>query len=220
MKYIFTKEWYREMQIAGFLTFHETIEDWNNDVAWYESEGLNFEEECRRDLERYKPDLLEFLPEPFHPYIHNGTIRSQFPSPELRAMAEQWKREYDERNRSQYNEARNHFLSIKDRLPKNVVQMYEKSLHDARVVSFESPRKDIFTMVLDCSGAFHYYTDIRLTFKGVDSLNVSEIFVGSSWSYDEIYLADVGFELHVLMASPLGEMTITAKDVDIEVLKN
>lgn len=135
MRYIFTMKWHRKMQVAGFLTFHETIEDWDNDVAWYESEGRNFEEECRRDLEHYKRDLLEFLPESFHPYIHDGTIRSQFPSPELREMTEQWKREYDEHNRSQYNEYRSHFLSIQDRLPKNVVQLYEKSLHDARVWS-------------------------------------------------------------------------------------
>lgn len=221
MRYIFTKKWHRKMQVAGFLTFHETKEDWDNDVAWYEAEGRNFEEECRRDLEHYKRDLLEFLPESFHPYIHDGTIRSQFPSPELRAMAEQWKKEYDEHNRSQYSEYRSHFLSIQGRLPKNVVQLYEKSLHDARVLSFEIPNKDTFSMVLDCSGAFHYYTDIRLTFKGVDidSLNISEVFVGSSWIYDEVYLASTGFELHVLFESPLGELTITAQDVEIEILE-
>lgn len=67
-------------------------------------------------------------------------------------------------------------------------------------------------------GAFHYYTDIRLTFKGVDSLIISEIFVGSSWIYDEVYLANTGFELHVLLESPLGELTITAQDIEIEIL--
>lgn len=39
-----------------------------------------------------------------------------------------------------------------------------------------------------------------------------------STSFYEVYLANTGFELHVLLESPLGELTITAQDIEIEIL--
>lgn len=75
LKY-FTREWYEEMQISGFLIFHETEQDWDQDVAWYHSEGMDIEEIRRYDLENRKTGLLKFLPESFHPYIRDGMINT------------------------------------------------------------------------------------------------------------------------------------------------
>ncbi|OKP89300.1 hypothetical protein A3842_04230 [Paenibacillus sp. P3E] len=216
MKY-FTREWYEEMQVSGFLVFHETEEDWEQDVAWYNSEGLDFEEIRRYDLENRKNDLLKFLPESFHPYIQDGTINSRFPSDKLRTMTEQWRMEYDRRMSIIGNEYRNYYLSIKDSLPENVVQLYENSLHDAKVTSLEIPSENILIMTLDCRGSYYYQTDIKVTFTGVKSLELQDLSVGSYWLYNEVYSNEAGFQLNVLFDGPLVEFTLTADNVIIEI---
>jgi hypothetical protein len=153
MKY-FTKEYYEEMQIRGYFVFPETKKDWEDDIAWHLSEGLNFEEMRRNNLEDKKEDLLKYLPVFFHPYIQDGTINSQFPSDELRKMADQWQMEYDERTKAIGVTYRNYYDSIKGSLPGYVIQLIEKSLHDAQVTSIEIPSKDTFIMTLDCRGGY------------------------------------------------------------------
>ncbi|MWC30327.1 DUF4085 family protein [Paenibacillus sp. MMS18-CY102] len=217
MKY-FTKELYEETQIASFLSFPETEKDWDENVAWHRSEGLDFEEMNRSSLEYSKKDLLKFLPEFFHPYIQEGTLNTQFPSEELRKMAEQWRSGLDQRMSLIGKECRGHYLSIKGSLPDNAVQLYEKSLHDARVLSLEMPSDGIFVMTLDCRGSMHYGTDIKVTFVGVKNLQPLDLSVGSDWISDEVYAAEGGFELHVLFENPLKEFTIAADNVIIEIL--
>jgi len=217
MKY-FTKEWYEEAQIRSFLIFHETVKDWENDIAWYESEGLNFKEICKNNLEYNRTDLLKYLPASFHPYIQDGTLKSQFPSEELRKMADQWLLEYDERAKAKGITYRNYYNSIKGSLSESVIQLFEKTLHDAQVTWIEMPSKDTFIMTLDCRGGYHYLTDVRLTFTGVKNLQPANLSVGSGWLYDEVYLTETGFELHVLLDGPLMEFTISAENVNIEVI--
>ncbi|WHY20083.1 DUF4085 family protein [Paenibacillus sp. G2S3] len=212
----FTKEWYEEIQIRGFLVFHETEKDWEEDVASYKAVGMNFEEICRDGLAYLKNDLLKFLPKIFHPYIHNGKVNSHFPSVELRKMAEQWRNEYDKRMSIIGNEYLRSYKSIKDSLPDNVVQLCEKSLHDPRVLSLEIPSEDTFIITLDSRGGYYYYTDVKLTFIGVKNLQPADLSIGSYWLYDEVYSTDAGFQLNVLFGSPLREFTIVADNVLID----
>ncbi|MDQ0163460.1 DUF4085 family protein [Aeribacillus alveayuensis] len=37
----FTKDWYKEMQIHGFLVFPETKEEWDGTIACYKEEGID-----------------------------------------------------------------------------------------------------------------------------------------------------------------------------------
>jgi len=214
----FTKEWYEEAQIRSFLTFYETKEEWEDNIAWYESEGLDFKEICKNNLEYKRADLLKYLPAFFHPYIQDGTLNSQFPSEELRKMADQWRSEYDERTKANGMTYRSYYDSIKSSLPESVIQLFEKSLHDARVTSIETPSKDIFILTLDCRGGYHYLTDVKLTFTGVEKLQPENLSPGSIWLYDEVYLTKTGFELHVLLDGPLMEFTLSAENVTIDVI--
>jgi hypothetical protein len=214
MKY-FTANWYRESQVYGFLVFHETMEDWEEDIAWHTREGLDFEERRRNDLEHRKPDLLEFLPESFHPYIEDASIRLQYPTPELREMAAIWREGYSIRSRRLWEERRVNYQAIRSSLPDSAVQLYEKSLHDARVVSIERPSESELVLVLDCGGCMHYDTEVKLTFIGV-SQSSPDIPAGGFWLYEEIDKTEDGFELRVLFDYPLTEATIRARDVRIE----
>jgi hypothetical protein len=218
MKY-FTKEWYKEMQVSGFLVFPETKEEWEKMLAFYKSEGIDYKKHFKEDLESRKSDLLTYLPESFHPYIYDGTLNSEYPTPELRKMAEEWQKKYDERMEIIEKEYTQYYDSIKEKLPNNVVQLRENSLHDAKVLSIEIPSKDMFVITLDCRGGFHYFTDIKLTFLGVKELSPPDKLEGAWWLYDEVYTHKAGFELHVLFDAPLTEFTIIAENVLIEKLK-
>ncbi|WP_141499622.1 DUF4085 family protein [Paenibacillus luteus] len=214
----FTIERYKEMQVRGYLVFPETEKDWLENLAWYEAEGIDIASINKEELEQRKHDLLTFLPEFFHPYIHDGTLKSSYPSEELRAIAQQWNEDYNTRTKEVGLEYRSAYSQTKALLPESAVQLHEKTLHDANVKSFERPSPDTLILILDCSGCYHYFTDVRITFSGVKLHQISDQLVGAYWLYDEIYAAENGFELHVLLDSTLSELTLTAEAVTIEVL--
>lgn len=218
MKY-FTKEWYDEMQVLSFLTFPETAEEWEEERAYYKEEGIDIDEVNQRNLEESRADLLKYLPEPFHPYIQDGTINEGFPPQKLRDMAKRWEEDHEMRMEALFDHYSRYYESIKEKLPAGAIQLVEQSLHDAVVLSVEKPTDDVLLITLDCSGGFHYFTDIRVTFTGVTEADIPQDFKDACWLYNEIYLAEAGFELHVLFDSPMVEATISAHDVKIEVLE-
>lgn len=208
------------MQVYGFLVFPDTKEEWEESINDYKLEGYDFIKKSKENLELRKTDLLKFLPESFHPYIIDGTLKSEYPSVELRKMADQWKEEYNQQMKELNKEYFSYYNSIKDRLPKNAVQLIENSLHDATVKSFDSPSNDTFILILDCRGGFHYFTDVKLTFTGVEEFLIPEKFDMAWWLYNEIYPTKAGFELRVLFDCPLSEIIIAAENVLIEVLND
>lgn len=177
---------------------------------------MDFEGLRKIDLEARKADLLKYLPTSFHPYIHDGTLNSTYPSDELRKMAAQWKSAFEERSKAKREAYWSHYRTIKSALPQNVVQLVETSLHDAKVTATERLSQDMFVITLDCSGSFYDQSQIRLIFKGVKNVQPAAIDAGSWWIYEEVYLTETGFEFHVLFDQPLLEFTISAEDVDIE----
>lgn len=218
MKY-FTKEWYDEMQVSGFLAFPETEEEWEKNLAWHREEGIDAGEIQRRNLAEKKDDLLKFLPESFHPYIYDGTINSTCPTPELRAMTARWEEDHEARVDALLDDYSRHYESIKESLPPGAVQLTERSLHDCVIKSIERLAEDEFVFLIDCSGGFHYFKDIRVTFTGVEEAMIPENLSDAVWLYNEIYLNGDEFELHVLFDQPMAEMTIVCRDVKIEELE-
>lgn len=214
----FTKAWYEEMQVAGYMVFPETEQDWLEDVAWHEAEGISFEDRAKEELEYRKESLLKYLPDYFHASICDGTIKSAYPAPEFLERARQWRSDYDARAQALFKEYRSGYDAMKDRLPVQTVQLVENTLHDARVVSYAMPEEGVAEIILDCSGGYYYQCDIRLRFTGVSRISLPEPLAGKYWLYDEIYALEQGFELGVLMSYPPGELIITAQNVSIEML--
>lgn len=215
----FTKDWYEEMQVAGFLVLHESEEDWEEEMDYYREEGKDLREINLSNLDDMRESLMRYLPEAFHPYIDDGTLVTEFPTPGLRMLVNRWERDYERRMEKLDEEYQQHFESIKGELPPNAVEMVENGLHDAVVRSVERHSEDRLVLTLDCSGGFHYFTDVRFTFEGVTYSDVPADFKGAWWLYDEIYKTEDGFELHTLFDSPMTETVIRARDVKIEPLK-
>nr|WP_198044800.1 DUF4085 family protein [Lysinibacillus timonensis] len=218
MKY-FTKDWYRESQVYGFLTLPETKDDWENNLQWYVSEGRDFKKEMAVELEWRRNELLEFLPESFHPHILDGTLKTEYPSDEIRKMVEQWTDEFQQRLRDTRKQYLLELEKGKNDLPKSVLQLHEKSLHDGMVLKCDSISDNEFVMIVEGTGVRSYSSNVKLTFTNVEELSMSGEIVGEDWLYTEIYPTKTGFELHVIFEGTLSELIIKAKDLLIEQLK-
>ncbi len=215
----FTKEWYDEMQVSGFLTFPETEEEWQEIQDGYREQGIEPAEIHRNDLEDMKEHLLKYLPESFHPYVYDGSINSKYPTSELRAMADRWEADYEARFDALLDDYSRHYESIKEALPPGAVQLTEKSLHDCVVKKVSRPSTDVLVLHLDCSGGFHYFKDIEVTFTGVKRVVIPEDMTDAWWLYNEIYQNGNLFELHVLFDAPMTEVTVICEDIKIEEMK-
>ncbi|MGG5737178.1 MULTISPECIES: DUF4085 family protein [Bacillus cereus group] len=215
MKY-FNKDWYKEMQVSGFLIFSETLEEWEEVLRESEKVGMDYKQNLREDVEEKKEDLLKFLPKSLHPYIHDNTINSEYPSEKLKKLMLEWTIDYEKRMNDLEQAYIENFNSIKEKLTQNVVQLHEYSLHDSVVKSVEKKSKDTLIIILDCSGSFSDFEKLRLIFKGVTECSMPKKFEGAWWMCHEIALTENGFELGVLFDCPFEEVTICAKDVLLE----
>ncbi|EJQ71113.1 hypothetical protein IG7_02566 [Bacillus cereus HuA2-4] len=215
MKY-FNKDWYKEMQVSGFLIFSETLEEWEEILRESEKVGMDYKKSLREDVEEKKEDLLKFLPKSLHPYIYDNTIKSEYPSEKLKKLMLDWTEDYEKRMNDLEQAYIDNYNAIKEKLTQNVVQLHEYSLHDSVVKTVERRSKDTLIITLDCSGTFSEFDKLEVTFTGVTKCSILENFEGAWWLYHEIDLTNEGFELGVLFDCPFEEVTICAKDILLE----
>lgn len=219
MRY-FTKDLYKKMQVSGFLTFPETKIEWDEEIELYKTEGLDFKKIYEDSVISIKEDLLTFLPSSIYPYINNGKIKSEYPSEYLKIEIEKWVKEFEEEVNlieKQYNKQYN---SIKHKLPQNIIQISEISLHDSVVESIESIDENSIVMTLNSENTVDYRGQVRLRFNGIKYICSYADLENACWVYNEVYITDNGFELNILFDCPLYEFKIIAEDILIEQLEN
>lgn len=204
------------MQVSGFLIFSETVEEWEEMLRKSEKIGMDYKQSLREDVEEKKEDLLKFLPNSLHPYIHNNTMNSEYPSEKLKKLMFDWTEDYEKRMNDLEQAYLDNYNTIKEKLAQNVVQLNEYSLHDSVVKSVERRSKDVLIITLDCSGTFSEFDKLQVTFTGVTKCSIPENFEGAWWLCHEIDLAGDGFELGVLFDCPFIEVKICAADVLLE----
>lgn len=113
------------------------------------------------------------------------------------------------------------FNQIKDNIPNNIKD--NLNLHDALITNILR-EKDKFTIELDCSNSLGNVKKIR--FENYKILEEENNFVNGWWLYEEIYIKDNQYELHVLIDAPyegstkLGYFTIRAKNIVFYTQKN
>ncbi|GAB6549934.1 DUF4085 domain-containing protein [Bacillus cereus] len=178
MKY-FNKDWYKEMQVFGFLIFPETVEEWEEMLRESEKVGMDYKQSLREDVEEKKEDLLKFLPKSLHPYIHDNTINSEYPSKQLKKLMLEWTVDYEKRMNDLEQACIDNYNSIKEKLSQNVVQLHDYSLHDSVVKSVERRSKDTLIITLDCIGTFSEFDILQVTFTGVTKCSIPENFEGA-----------------------------------------
>ena len=187
LKY-FTKDWYKEMQISGFVIFSETIEEWEEILRESEKAGMDYKQSLKEDVEEKKEDLLKFLPESLHPYIHNNTINSEYPSEKLKKLLLEWTEDYEKRMNHLDQSYIENFNSIKEKLTQMSFNYMSTHYMIVIVNSVERRSKDTLIITLDCSGTFSDFDKLQVTFTGVTKCSIPENFEGAWWLYHEIEL--------------------------------
>lgn len=205
------------MQVSGFLNSPETVEEWEEMLRESEKVGVDYKQSLREDVEEKKEDLLKFLPKSLHPYIHDNTINSEYPTEKLKRLMLEWTKDYEKRMNDLEQAYIDNYNSIKEKLAQNVVQLHEYSLHDSVVKSVEKKSEATLIITLDCSGTFSEFDKLQATFTGVTKCSIPENFEGAWWLSHEINLTNEGFELGVLFDCPFEEVTICAKDVLLKI---
>ncbi len=205
------------MQVSGFLNFPETVEEWEEMLRESEKVGMDYKQSLREDVEEKKEDLLKFLPKSLHPYIHDNTINSEYPTEKLKRLMLEWTKDYEKRMNDLEQAYIDNYNSIKEKLAQNVVQLHEYSLHDSVVKSVEKKSEATLIITLDCSGTFSEFDKLQATFIGVTKCSILENFEGAWWLCHEIDFAEDGFELGVLFDCPFEEVMICAKNVLLEI---
>ena len=205
------------MQVSGFLNFSETVEEWEEMLRESEKIGMDYKQSLREDAEEKKEDLLKFLPKSLHPYIHDNTINSEYPTEKLKRLMLEWTKDYEKRMNDLEQAYIDNYNSIKGKLAQNVVQLHEYSLHDSVVKLVERKSEATLIITLDCSGTFSEFDKLQITFTGVTKCSIPENFEGAWWLCHEMDLIHEGFELGVLFDCPFEEVTICAKDVLLKI---
>ncbi|KZD33435.1 hypothetical protein B4083_3943 [Bacillus cereus] len=154
MKY-FTRDWYKEMQLSGFVHFIESIEKCKEiDPDYLQS--------LKDEVEERKEDLLNYLPETLHSYFYNNTIDSEYPPNELKKLLLEWTADYEKRMTQLDQSYLECFNSIKKKLPSNVVQLHEFSLHDSVIKVVKCKSEYTLSIVLDCTGTFSDFNKLQV----------------------------------------------------------
>ena len=106
-----------------------------------------------------------------------------------------------------------HYDKIVNLLPDVLEEMH---MHDCKVVNNHFYKGD-FIMDIDSSGGFYFMS--RLVFKNAKIIESDINLDGVRWLYDEIYITDTGYEMHILFCSDenkQGQMIISFDEVITE----
>jgi len=109
------------------------------------------------------------------------------------------------------------YIKIKDKLPKKIEDNF--NLHDCLITNIVK-EENKYIIELDCSSGF---VDIKkIIFKDYKILEEEMKFINGWCLYQEIYIVDEEYEIHLMIDVPnkedsnLGYLTIRAKDVVFE----
>ena len=196
------------MQVSGFK-FPRNSRRMGRDVA-REKVGMDYKQSLRR-RGRKERRFIKVPPKSLHPYIHDNTINSEYPTEKLKRLMLEWTKDYEKRMNDLEQAYIDNYNSIKEKLAQNVVQLHEYSLHDSVVKSVEKKSEATLIITLDCSGTFSEFDKLQATFIGVTKCSIPENFEGAWWLCHEIDFAEDGFELGVLFDCPFEEVMICAK---------
>lgn len=214
----YTKEFYEEMQVAAFITFPPSREEWNEFMDSLKEDKKDYIDNGILHLELMKDDLLKYLPTSLHKSIHDKTIVTDYPSSENLRIINQWRESFNTKAECVKHASIERYESIKNELPTSVVHLQEEALHDAEVISFEcKPEEQKCYMILE-----HYKNGksikVKLTFTNVKELSVDENIKGAKWLYDEVSGNASFFEVNILFYYPLTEFHMKAASLEFEII--
>lgn len=220
MKYK-TKKWYKNVTKYHFPMNLEIINSSKKDIQQI------FEDEYKNEFNKMKNKLPKNYEEEvfnniFNSYLenckkffYNETLKN-IVDIRLLALGKVFKEEYDfiEKDAMQaYNKIYN---TIKKKLPKDIEERLH--LHDCLITNIVK-EKERLIIELNCEQGFG---DVkRIIFDKYTVLEEEMNFINGWWLYEEIYIVDNNYELHILIDVPyknssnLGYFTIRASNITL-----
>lgn len=202
----------KDAEPAHMLPIKETDEEWERDLQIAKEEGIDLAAELREWLDEVRDQLLQELPEKFHPYIHNHTLNTQDLPKTVREEYLAWTESLDQTFREVLQSAHEMKKQALPYLPQNTQDVYSDSLHDAQIQMFERDNESLAIM-LNTSGGFTSKAIVILKFISIQQ-EIGQLEKGSYYIYDELQKTEDGFALRVIWECPEVEWTIYCKTIE------
>ncbi|WP_413362636.1 DUF4085 family protein [Lysinibacillus sp. 3P01SB] len=202
----------RKFERTSLLPIQESDDNWDIVIREAEEEGRNLDEELSAELQEIREELLTFLPQRFHPYIHNRTINTPLLAKDVRNDYIEWmhgQQRIFEMILEQAGQGREEVMPI---LTKNAQEIFQDSLHDGVIANIERSGNDVAIM-LNMESGFTPKAMIVLRFINVWNEEGSPE-IGSWYIYDELRKVNGRVALRVIFDCPEMQWTIECETIE------
>lgn len=206
---VMTEEEFEKLREEILENERQSMEDYEEEIEPYDEDKLteSFLEMHNREVE----ELRQKLPAEILDQVADVRVLALGKATrKVKKMIDKYCAEDDRNFEKAFENYSKYWDSISDKIPDNIKENYD--FHDCMILKIKNIGDDI-VFDLDNGGGF---TDIkRIIYKKAEMIE-SNFAKDCYWMYDEIYLADGGFEFHISIDGENGYDYITLKASDVE----
>ena len=206
---VMTEEEFEKLREEILENERQSMEDYEEEIEPYDEDNLteSFLEMHNREVE----ELRQKLPAEILDQVADVRVLALGKATrKVKKMIDKYCAEDDRNFEKAFENYSKYWDSISDKIPDNIKENYD--FHDCMILKIKNIGDDI-VFELDNGGGF---TDIkRIIYKKAEMIE-NNFAKDCYWMYDEIYLADGGFEFHISIDGENGYDYITLKASDVE----
>ncbi|MDY4575242.1 MAG: DUF4085 family protein [Intestinibacter sp.] len=206
---VMTEEEFEKLREEILENERQSMEDYEEEIEPYDEDKLteSFLEMHNREVE----ELRQKLPAEILDQVADVRVLALGKATrKVKKMIDKYCAEDDRNFEKAFENYSKYWDSISDKIPDNIKENYD--FHDCMILKIKNIGDDI-VFELDNGGGF---TDIkRIIYKKAEMIE-NNFAKDCYWMYDEIYLADGGFEFHISIDGENGYDYITLKASDVE----
>lgn len=206
---VMTEEEFEKLREEILENERQSMEDYEEEIEPYDEDKLteSFLEMHNREVE----ELRQKLPAEILDQVADVRVLALGKATrKVKKMIDKYCAEDDRNFEKAFENYSKYWDSISDKIPDNIKENYD--FHDCMILKIKNIGDDI-VFELDNGGGF---TDIkRIIYKKAEMIE-NNFAKDCYWMYNEIYLADGGFEFHISIDGENGYDYITLKASDVE----
>lgn len=206
---VMTEEEFEKLREEILENERQSMEDYEEEIEPYDEDKLteSFLEMHNREVE----ELRQKLPAEILDQVADVRVLALGKATrKVKKMIDKYCAEDDRNFEKAFENYSKYWDSISDKIPDNIKENYD--FHDCMILKIKNIGDDI-VFELDNGGGF---IDIkRIIYKKAEMIE-NNFAKDCYWMYDEIYLADGGFEFHISIDGENGYDYITLKASDVE----
>ena len=201
--------------IINILMLPESDEEWTRLLQEEAAEGIDGNAARQERLQHLSEQLLQVLPDRFHPYIHDGSLNQPYLEAAVRNDLLQWELEQRQLIRTSLEAAHHAAESLKELVDEHTCELLQKGFHDGQLLQ-QTHQADRLTLRLE-TGGFNLERYVTLHFDNPQiEYKGKELQIGCWWIYSEVRNVEGQIGLRVIWDMPELEWTIVAASVSTE----